>query len=72
MAQHWKGTAVFLGLLITAFAASLWAREPMIAVGVALFGITVGFVMAIARLRAPGHSPEHHPPSDRIVDDTRP
>ena len=37
-----------------------------------VLGIVMAFVMGIAWVRFRGYPPEHHPPIDKIVDDTNP
>lgn len=59
-------------MLALAFVAALWADSVAIALGALVSGLVLAFVMATAWMRADGHSPEHHPPVDRILDDTNP
>ena len=72
MQRHWRGLVALFGLLVVAFVTALWADSVAIALASLVSGLVLAFVMSTAWMRADGHSPEHHPAIDRVVDDTNP
>lgn len=72
MQRHWRGLVVLFMLLALAFVAAIWADSVAFALGALVSGLVLAFVMATAWMRPDGHSPEHHPPVDRVLDDTNP
>jgi hypothetical protein len=72
MQRHWRGLIALFALLALAFVTALWVDSVAIALGALVSGLVLAFVMATAWMRADGHSPEHHHPVDRVVDDTSP
>jgi hypothetical protein len=72
MQRHWRGLIALFALLAIAFVAALWADSVAMALGALVSGLVLAFVMSTAWMRAEGHSPEHHHPVDRVVDDTSP
>jgi hypothetical protein len=72
MQRHWRGLVILFGLLALAFVAAIWADSVAFALGALVSGLVLAFVMATAWMRPAGHTPEHHPPVDRVLDDTNP
>lgn len=72
MSRHGVGMVLLLVLTVAAFALALMLGQPIGAFALLLVGFVVAFVMAIAWMRPPSSSPEHHPKIDRIFNDTAP
>jgi drug/metabolite transporter (DMT)-like permease len=72
MQRHWRALVIGFGLILCGFLGGLALDSMAIALASLVSGLVVAFVMAIAFLRADGHSPEHHARVDRVFDDTNP
>jgi hypothetical protein len=72
MQRHWRFLVVTFGLILVGFVGGLALGSIAVALGSLVSGLVVAFVMAIAFLRADGHSPEHHARMDRVFDDMNP
>ena len=72
MQRHWSFLVVTFGLVLLGFVGGLAFDSIALALASLISGLVVAFVMAIAFLRAEGHSPEHHPRTDRVFDDMNP
>ena len=72
MQRHWRALVIGFALVPCGFLIGLALESIAIALASLVSGLVVAFVMAIAFLRADGHSPEHHPRVDRVFDDTSP
>lgn len=72
MQRHWRSLVVMFGLILVGFVVGLALESIAIALASLVSGLVVAFVMAIAFMRADGHSPEHHARMDRVFDDTSP
>jgi len=72
MQRHWRALVIGFALILCGFLAGLALDSIAIALASLVSGLVVAFVMAIAFLRADGHSPEHHARVDRVFDDTSP
>jgi hypothetical protein len=72
MQRHWRALVIGFALILCGFLGGLALGSIAIALASLVSGLVVAFVMAIAFLRADGHSPEHHPRMDRVFDDTNP
>lgn len=72
MQRHWRTLVVIFGLILIGFVGGLAFDSIAIALASLVSGLVVAFVMAIAFLRADGHSPEHHVRTDRVFDDMNP
>jgi hypothetical protein len=72
MQRHWRSLVVMFGLMLAGFVAGLGLGSIALALASLVSGLVVAFVMAIAFMRAEGHSPEHHARMDRVFDDTSP
>ena len=70
MQRHWRSLVVIFGLILVGFVAGLALGSIAVALASLVSGLVVAFVMAIAFMRADGHSPEHHSRMDRVFDDT--
>jgi hypothetical protein len=72
MQRHWRSLVVMFGLILVGFVGGLALESIALALASLVSGLVVAFVMAIAFLRADGHSPEHHARMDRMFDDMSP
>lgn len=72
MQRHWHALVGGFGLILVGFVGGLALESIALALASLVSGLVVAFVMAIAFLRADGHSPEHHPRMDRVFDDMNP
>ena len=72
MQRHWRSLIVIFGLVLLGFLGGLAFDSIALALASLVSGLVVAFVMAVAFLRADGHSPEHHARVDRVFDDTNP
>ena len=72
MQRHWRFLIVLFALVLFGFVTGAATGSIAISLGSIVCGIVVAFVMGIAFLRPEGHTPEHHPPVDRALDDTNP
>ena len=72
MQRHWRSLVVMFALILVGFLGGLALDSIALALGSLVSGLVVAFVMATAFMRADGHSPEHHPRSDRVFDDANP
>ena len=72
MQRHWRALVIGFALILCGFLGGLALESIAIALASLVSGLVVAFVMAIAFLRADGHSPEHHARVDHVFDDTGP
>ncbi len=72
MWRHSTAIVAVFFVMVAGFGIALAAGSTILAIMALLGGLVVGFVMAIAWMRPASGPIEHHPRSDRIVDDTAP
>lgn len=72
MNRHWHFLMSVLGLMIAGFVLGIADDSLLITFGSIVIGSTLASLLGVAFLRAPGHTPEHHPRVDRWFDDTAP
>ncbi len=72
MRRHAKGLAIYLVASLLLVVVAIYLKVLWLAVAVLLSAPVMGAILATAFMRARGHSPEHHPPIDRHLHDTRP
>ena len=72
MRIHWKGILSLVLLAVIGFVAAVVLESLYLALIIFIGGLVLAYVMAIAWSRPPGSPIEHHAPSDKLVNDTRP
>lgn len=72
MQRHWRTVLGLFGLILLGFLGSMVFGSSGVALTTVVAGLVLAFVMAIAYLRADGHSPESHAHVDHALDDTNP
>lgn len=69
MNRHFVGISVFLLVSVVLLASAVFFHWLWMIYAVLVAAPIVGAVMATAFMRAKGHSPEHHEPTDRYLND---
>lgn len=72
MRNHWKGMISLFIAMVVGFGAAILTSSLYLGIVVLVGGFVVTFVMTIAWSRPSGSPIEHHAPSDRYLNDTRP
>lgn len=72
MRKHWQGMIALFMVMAVGFGAAIVTGSLYLAILAIIAGFVVAFVMTIAWSRPSGSPIEHHAPSDRYLNDTRP
>jgi hypothetical protein len=72
MRAHWKGIIWLFLLVAGGFTAAIVFGSLYLALVFLIGGLVVAFIMTTAWMRPPGSPIEHHAPTDKLVNDTRP
>ncbi len=70
--RHFLGLSIYLILSVGLVFLAVMLDWLWVAFAVLISAPVIGAVWATAFMRAKGHSPEHHPPGDRFVNDSDP
>ncbi|MDX2053036.1 MAG: hypothetical protein SFV15_11625 [Polyangiaceae bacterium] len=72
MKRHWLGVVLLFVAVTMAFAVAIALGFPLVAYAALVVGLVITVLLCVAWMRPQGGSPEHHPPVDRVFDDTNP
>lgn len=71
MLRHWKGLITLFAAMVLAFSGAVFAHSIGVGLIILVVGLVAAFVLGTAWMR-PAGTTEHHPPHDRIMNDTNP
>jgi hypothetical protein len=69
MQRHFGALVAGYSFILVGFVFGLAFDSIALALASLVSGLVAAFVMAVALLRADGHSPEHHAHVNRVLDD---